>query len=63
MLDRILDLFAGGPRRNAGDGDLQTAVAALLVEAARMNDHFDDSERRTIRGLLARHFGLDAAAT
>lgn len=39
---------------------LQVAVAALLVQAAAMDDHFDPEERATIERLLAIGFKLDA---
>jgi uncharacterized tellurite resistance protein B-like protein len=38
------------------------ATAAILVEAARMDDHFDPVERRAIRRLLGVRFGLDEPA-
>jgi uncharacterized tellurite resistance protein B-like protein len=50
-----------GPPRS-GD-DLRLAVAALLVEAARMDDTFDTSERAAILRLLGTRFRLDPAAT
>jgi uncharacterized tellurite resistance protein B-like protein len=40
--------------------DLQVAVAALLVEAARMDDRFDESERSMIVGMLSSRFELSA---
>lgn len=39
---------------------LPVAVAALLVQAAQMDDHFDAQERAAIERLLAARFGLDA---
>jgi uncharacterized tellurite resistance protein B-like protein len=42
---------------------LQTAVAVLLVEAARMDDEFGAQERAAIEKLLASKFGLGPAAT
>jgi uncharacterized tellurite resistance protein B-like protein len=39
----------------------EVAIAALLVEAARMDGTFDDGERRTILGLLERRFALEPA--
>jgi uncharacterized tellurite resistance protein B-like protein len=42
---------------------LQTAVAVLLVEAARMDDRFDGAERAAIERLLAAKFALSAEAT
>lgn len=44
-----------------GEDELQLATAALLVEAACMDGHFDDQERRTIASLLETRFGLDGA--
>jgi len=61
MFDRILDLLLpGDPSRAAAD--IHVAVAALLVEAARMDDDFAPAERAAIRRVLARRFALDAAA-
>jgi uncharacterized tellurite resistance protein B-like protein len=42
--------------------DLPLAVAALLVELARMDDKASAGERRTIERLLVRMFGLDAGS-
>lgn len=39
---------------------LQVAAAALLVEAAMMDETFDDSERATIERLLTERFDLAA---
>jgi uncharacterized tellurite resistance protein B-like protein len=67
MFKRIKQLLAGGdawpgaavaPR--AGD-ELQVAAAALLVEAALMDDRFEASERAKITELLRARFGLGAA--
>ncbi|MGE0716880.1 MAG: TerB family tellurite resistance protein [Alphaproteobacteria bacterium] len=65
MIDRLLELFSPAGRRGgiAPTGELEIAVAALLVEAARMDDHFDAAERSAVRAILARRFGLDEAAT
>jgi len=41
--------------------DKELAVAALLVEAALMDDTFEPRERQLIADLLARHFNLDEA--
>jgi uncharacterized tellurite resistance protein B-like protein len=38
---------------------LQTAVAALLVETARVDDRYDARERAVIDRLLEQRFGLD----
>lgn len=42
------------------EASLPIAVAALLVQAAQMDDHFDALERAAIERLLAERFGLDA---
>jgi uncharacterized tellurite resistance protein B-like protein len=61
MLERLRSLILDrAPPPPPGD-DLKLAVAALLVEAARMDDVFDGAERDTILRLLAERFGLDAA--
>lgn len=61
MFDRILDLLMPGDAPRA-ETEIHTAVAALLVEAARMDDRFDPAERAAIRGMLMRRFALDAAS-
>ena len=62
MLDRILKLLTHGDAAAASAhlDDLQLAVAALLVEAARMDDRFDPSERGIIENLLSSRFALSA---
>jgi uncharacterized tellurite resistance protein B-like protein len=59
MLDRLLRLLEGRqtPAMPSED-DTKLAVAALLVEAARMDETFSDSERATIATLLSKRFGL-----
>ena len=44
-----------------GDGDLQVAVTALLVEAALMDDRFEESERKSIVDLLCLRFAMTAS--
>ena len=61
MIDRLKSLLgdnisAGAPP--AAD-ELQVAAAALLVEAACMDGHFDEGEKRTITSVLQTEFGLD----
>lgn len=53
-----------GPEDASGEGgdDLALAAAALLVEAASLDDDFSDGERRTILDLLEQRFGLSEAA-
>jgi uncharacterized tellurite resistance protein B-like protein len=56
----IRRLFAGGSARAeapAADGRV-LAVAALLVEAARADDHYTADERRLIERLLVADFGV-----
>jgi uncharacterized tellurite resistance protein B-like protein len=64
MIDRLLDLLAGRGEWTAEKpvNDLPLAVAALLVELARMDDKASAGERRTIERLLVRMFGLDAGS-
>ena len=62
MFDRIVKLLTepvapGYPRWFAD------RVAVLLVEAARMDDHFDDTERNVIERLLAQKFQLSPEQT
>jgi uncharacterized tellurite resistance protein B-like protein len=65
MIERILQLLtgAGTPPPGGRPDELQVAVAALLVEAARMDDHFDAPERAAIARLLAARFQLPPEAT
>ena len=65
MLDRLVDFLAGrsAPAANASaPDDMHLAVAALLIEAARMDSDFDASERATIEALLATKFNLSNEA-
>jgi uncharacterized tellurite resistance protein B-like protein len=64
MIDRLLDLLAGRGEWTSEKrvNDLPLAVAALLIELARMDDKVDVGERRTIEQLLVRMFGLDAGS-
>jgi len=65
MLDRLLDFLSGRAKPEAlnAQDQSQLAVAALLVEAARMDRQFDDAERATIEHLIAVKFSLSDAAT
>jgi uncharacterized tellurite resistance protein B-like protein len=60
--DRVAALLSSSDGRVAlgDDDDLRLSVAALLVEAARMDDRFEASERQVIVDLLCRRFGLTA---
>ncbi len=67
MFDKIKTLLAvspdaDGPGRR-GPVDMKVAAAALMVEAARMDSHFDEAERATIARLLQRRFGLSPEET
>jgi len=62
MISRIKALLSGKDEDGGADGGvdgLQVSAAALLVEAACLDGHFDDAERAAITGLLEDHFGLD----
>ena len=64
MFDQILKFLGGeGGIGTASPDQLQVAVAALLVEAAHMDECFDAVERVVIERLLRQRFGLgpDAA--
>jgi uncharacterized tellurite resistance protein B-like protein len=64
VLDRLLDFLSGRetPSVTESADELQHAVAALLIEAARMDDNFDERERTVIARLLAERFALAPAA-
>jgi len=63
LLDR-LTAFLSGEEAPSSDGEgLRLAVAALLVEAARMDDVFAPAERAAILRLLSARFALDPAAS
>ena len=54
---------ASGSLENSGDDKLHLAAAALLVEAACMDDNFDEVERLRITKLLRRQFDLSIEET
>ena len=61
MINRIKDLLsARGPAAPAASAKdkLQVAAAALLVEAAHLDDNFDDQEWATIHALVRDRFAL-----
>ena len=59
MFDRLATWLNNGQENFAGSQDeLQLAVAALLIEAARIDDAFDERERGAIQRLLQQRFGL-----
>jgi len=60
MLKRIKAALAGTPPTQAPSGDdHKLAAAALLVEAATLDDSFDQDERGTIARVLKDHFAID----
>ena len=69
MIRRILDFLAdpsspgGAAENDDGAEERQVAVAALLIEAAFMDEHFEAGERAKIAELLKSAFGLGEAET
>jgi uncharacterized tellurite resistance protein B-like protein len=65
MLDQLFALLGGrkAPGSNAGETSLRVCVAALLVEAARMDDRFDAAERSVIERMLTDRFSLSPEET
>jgi uncharacterized tellurite resistance protein B-like protein len=63
LFDQILKLLTAPDRKPGGPDDLQVAVAVLLVEAARMDDRFEATERAAIERLLAAKFALSPEST
>src|ERR1700712_4391284 len=67
MFDEIKAWLDGGPGDRkmavaAGADEVQLAAAALLVEAAHVDDNVDPRERAAIDRLLERRFKLGPAA-
>ncbi len=63
MLRRLKSFIggAGGDEaKNSGPDELHLAVAVLLVEAARMDERFDDKERAAIARLIETRLELPA---
>lgn len=60
MIDSLIALLSGTapPNVEGSPEDLKFSVAALLIEAARMDRSFDAAERATIGRLLAARFDL-----
>ncbi len=63
MIERLKKLL--GSRKNtsdtADDEELKLASAALLLEAACMDGHVDETELATVISLLGEHFDLSAS--
>ncbi len=64
MFDSLKGFLHGGvwPPTTTPKDQLALAVAALLVEAARRDDHFDPEERSQITQILRRAYGLTPEA-
>jgi uncharacterized tellurite resistance protein B-like protein len=65
MLNRLADFLVGRGMPAIGNhaaDEMHLAVAALLIEAARMDSTFDAAERGSIEALLASKFDLDGQA-
>ncbi len=65
MINRIKALFSSSQDisnsaevRRHGTDELQLAAAALLVEAARLDDQYDDVERTAVLRVLQEQFDL-----
>lgn len=61
MINRIKSLFAESKDKPALDPNpntLQLAAAALLVEAARMDEAYDQAEREAVTSAIKEWFGL-----
>ena len=58
MFAQLLKRMTAAEVPPANADEMQHAVAVLLVEAARMDDHFDEAERTVIERLLAEKFAL-----
>jgi uncharacterized tellurite resistance protein B-like protein len=61
MIGDILKWLGGetAPERSPEDG-MRIAAAALLLEAATVDDRLDDAERETIERVVERRFGMAA---
>src|SRR5262245_22538067 len=64
MIDRLLAFLSGSetPDLKESRDDLQLAVAALLIEAGRMDNSLDGTERATIERLLMLRFKISPDA-
>ncbi|MEQ8178903.1 MAG: TerB family tellurite resistance protein [Amphiplicatus sp.] len=64
MLSKLMSLFSKSS--SSGDAppadDFRIAIAALLVEAARVDEKYDAREQSLIEGALVREFNIDSAA-
>lgn len=61
MIQRFIAALSGSPEAQASDFDaLALAAAAVLVEAARADDHYTDEEKRLIEDTLRGEFAHTA---
>ncbi|MEM6850809.1 MAG: TerB family tellurite resistance protein [Pseudomonadota bacterium] len=61
MLEKLKDFLSGSPTSADDKGpSLDVAFTALLVEAARIDDQYDDSEKALIDRIIADEFDLNA---
>ena len=63
MIEKLKRLFATLPSETTAEKSnkpLEMAVTALLVQAARLDDQFDDAEHDAIVTLIAQQFDLSA---
>lgn len=62
MIDTFLNLFKDTPHQPAADSpDERLALAALLVDAARRDDAYEEAEKTVIDRILAHEHELSAA--
>ena len=61
MLSRVFDFLTGSAPPKDESDELELAVAALMIEAARMDNDFSSQERATIERLLAMKFHMPPA--
>lgn len=61
MFEKLRSLLAGSDQPRDDAPDLAVAVAALLVEAARADEDYQEEEKALIDRFLATEFGLSAA--
>lgn len=64
MIDQLLSLLGGTVETPQADKDAaaRTAIAALLVEAAKADGVYLEAERTMIDEVLAERYGIDAKA-
>lgn len=65
MLDKLFARFKAGTPQASAEAQLELAFAALLVEAARIDETYDGREKAIIERALQKRFALteaDAAA-